>query len=284
MISDSKMKLLVLLGAIVLVRATPVPENCNGVRFTNSPVVHERVVLKAGVTQPFNLAVDRHSNTLYFSYSSAEIGKSTTAKVNLNNKEFKNIDSVPNGFAQAIDSTNNEVYIGSEHGIYKYDPETDTAELYAANNSNIWSLYYHNNELYYTITPEQSLHVVRNGESTKVKGIEQRKVDFIVFDKDDDVFYSNNDGIYGQKKGTEEAELFKTFDDASLRGLTTDKNGVVYASMFDGIYVVNKGSTKFTKIVELHEAYGVAFDNNNNVIYSDEHGVYLLKPNDKLTC
>lgn len=284
MISDSKMKLLVLLGAIVLVRATPVPGDCNGVKFTNSDVVHDREVLKDGVKQPFNLVVDRKSNTLYFSYTTTgEGGKSTSAKVNLNNKEFKNINSVPNGFAQTIDTTKNEVYIGGDHGIYKYNPEADTAEQYAAKDTNIWSLYFHNN-LYYTTTPEQSLYVVKNGESAKATGIEHPKVDFIVFDKDDDVFYSNNDGIYGQKKGTETAELFKTFDDASLRGLTTDKNGVVYASMFDGIYVVNKGSTKFTKIVELDDAYSVAFDNDNNLIYSNDNGVYLLKPNGKLTC
>ncbi|XP_026317941.1 ommochrome-binding protein-like [Hyposmocoma kahamanoa] len=277
------MKLLLLLGAFVLVRTTPVPKTCTGVRITNSPVLYEREVLKTGVDRPYMLVVDYSSNILYFSYSTeGEKDSFQAASIDLKDKEFKNITCVPNGFAQAVDSTNNEVYIGGD-GIYKYDPKKDTAELYAAKDANIWLLYFHD-DLYYAEYPSQFLYVVHNSGAVRAKDLEDTKVDMFVIDNDNDIFYSNDTGIYCQKKGTKDAQLYKEFDDASARGLTTDKNGKVHACMVDGIYVVNKDAKRFDKIVEIDDAFGVAFDRNNNIVYSDAIGVYMLKPNENLTC
>lgn len=280
------MKLLLLLGAIVLVKTTPIAENCNAVTVKNSPTVHERETLKTGVAQPFMLAVDHSSNTLYFSYTIGPLAKHSTisAKIDLETKEFKNISSVPNGFAQAVDNTNNIIYIGGDNGIYKYDPATDTADLYAANNSNIWLLHFHGDLYYAAAHPEEIVHVVKNGESFKVKGLDHMKIDMFAIDKDDDLFYSNETGLYGQRKGAKDADLYKLYDDASTRGLTTDKNGVVHSCMVDGIYVVNKDAKRLDKIIEMNDIFGIAFDRDNNLIYSDENNVYLLKPNANLTC
>lgn len=278
------MKLLTLLGVIILVRATPVPEKCSGVKITNSPVLHEREVLKTELDRPYMFAIDHSSNILYFSYNLVEQEDVfTTASIDLKDKEFNNITSVPNGFAQAVDSTNNEIYIGNNNGIYKYDPKKDTAELYAANNTNIWFLYFHDN-LYYAEFSSQFLYVVQNDEVVRVKDLEDTKVDMFIIDKDDHIFFTNYTGMYGQKKGTKDAELYMQFDDFTARGLTTDKNGIVYACMIDGVYVVNKDAKRFDKILEINDAYGIAFDRNNNLVYSDASGVYLLKPNENLTC
>lgn len=206
-----------------------------------------------------------------------------TAKIELKDKEFKKITSVPSGFAQSVDSTNDEVYIGANNGIYKYDPKKDTAELYAANGTNIWILYFHD-DLYYSDFPLQFLYVVKNGESVRFKDLEDTKVDMFVIDKDDDIFYSNDTGLYGQKKGTKDAKLYKVFDISSARGLTIDKNGIVHACMKDGVYVVNKIAKRFDKILELDDGFGVAFDRNNNMVYSDANSVYILKPDKNLTC
>lgn len=279
------MTLLILLSIITVVRAIPVPENCIGVTIKNSPTLYEREILATGLDRPYLLAIDHSANTLYFSYSivTGEDEAFRTANVDLKDKELKNITSVRNGFAQAIDSTNNEVYIGGDEGIYKYDPKKDTAELYAANDTNIWMLYFHD-DLYYAGFPSQILYVIKNGESVRFKDLEDTKVDMFVIDKDDDMFYSNTTGIYGQKKGTKDAELYKIFDDTAARALTVDKNGIVHACMVDGVYVANKNEKKFDKILDLDEGFGVAFDRNNNIIYSDSTTVYILKPNENLTC
>lgn len=276
------MKLL-FLGAVILVNATPVPDNCNGVTVKNSHVLHEREVLKTNVDKAFFFTVDRSTNTLYFSYSIlGEENAFTAAKLDLSDKEFHNITSVPNGFAQSVDKTNNEIYIGAYDGVYKYDPKKDTAERYADVDADIWSLYY-KDHLYYTEFPSQFLYMVINGASTRVKDLEDTKVDVFVIDNDDVMFYSNDTGLYGQKKGTKDAELYHDFDFYTARGMTIDKNGLVHFCMHDGIFVVNKDAKKFDKIVDM-DVFGIAFDRNNNIIYSDANSIYRLKPNHRLTC
>lgn len=278
------MKLLTFLGTVILANATPVPEHCNGVTIANSPYLYEKEVLKTELDRPYLLVVDRNSNVLYFSYSAVDAEDLFySAKIDLNDNDLKNITSVPNGFATTIDSTNNLIYIGGSDGIYKYDPKKDTSERYAAYDTNIWSLYY-KNDLYYAEFPSQFLYVVKNGESIRVKDLENTKVDMFVIDEEDNIFYSNNSGIYSQKRGTKDAELYKEFGVLSARGLTTDKNGLVYACMDDGVYVVNKVAKRFDKTVDLEDAFGVAFDGDNNLVYSDANGVYRLKPNEKLYC
>lgn len=87
-ISDAKMKLLILLCAIVLARVTSVPENCNRIKVGNSPVLHKREFLKCGLSSPRWLAVDHSTNILYFGYYTDEYKHSSTlAKINLNNKK-----------------------------------------------------------------------------------------------------------------------------------------------------------------------------------------------------
>lgn len=277
------MKLLILLCAIVHIRATSVPENCNGVRIINSPVLHEREVLKTDLNYPIMLTIDYSTNTLYFGHETEDTHAYITTKVDLNNKKFKDITGVPNGHATAFDSQSNEVYIGGTNGIYKYDPKTDIVEPYVAAGKFIWSVYFHD-YLYYTVFPAEFLHVVKNGEDVTATDLEGTKVDYFVVDKDNDIFYSNTTGVYGRKKGANDAELYKQLDETNSKYLTTDKNGIVHICLYDGLYVVNKDTKRFDKILEIENLNSVAFDMENNIIYSDAHNIYILKPNKNLSC
>lgn len=279
------MMFLIFLSAFILVKATPTTENCNGVALPNSTTLYEREVLKTGLHTPLSLVMDQTSEILYLSYYiPTKISYSPiAATVDLKDKKFKNITSVPKGYTIAIDSTNNEVYIGSsKNGIYKYNHENDTAELYAAKDRSIWNVYFHN-DLYYW-GPAQHVFVFTNGKNIRLKELDHMEVKAFVIGKDDELFYSNHTGLYSQKRDTKDAQLYETPIHSRIRCLTTDNNRIVYACVNDGIYLVNKDAQRLDKILKIRDLSSLAFDRNNNLIYSDASSIYMLKPNENLTC
>lgn len=276
------MKLFIILCGLISIQAGVIKDQneCEGVNITG--VSYESETLKEDLDRPYLLAVDYSTNNLYFSYNVKEDEDDfRSARLNLNTKEFNNIEGVANGFAQAVDQRTHEVYIGGSDGIYKYDYGLNKAELVGERGSNIWTLYF-KEVLYYSIFPYQFLYVLEDGQPRRFRDLEDTKVDHFVIDNEDDIFFSNNTGLYSQKKGTKNAVLYK--ENPVLRSLTTDINGNVYACLQDGIYAVRKSSTSLEKVVELSDGFGLAFDNDNNIVYSDASRLVRLKANKHKTC
>lgn len=287
------MKFLVILLNIVIIQAGVIKEEniiedkneeelCPGVIVNG--VYHDLEELKSGLDRPYQLAVDYSTNTLFFSYSLNEKDDVfKTAYINLNTKEFSDIAGVNNGFAQTVDQNNHEVYIGGSDGLYKYNINTKSTELFGAKDTNIWSIYF-KDLLYYTGFPSQFLYTYVNGESQRYKNLEDTKVDQFVIDNDDVIFFTNATGLFSQEKDTKDAVLYQEYPIDGPRGLTTDLNGDVYVCMFDGIYKVNKDETLLKKLLDIDDAFGMAFDNENNIIYSDATKLIRLKPNKEKAC
>ncbi|CAG4980410.1 unnamed protein product [Colias eurytheme] len=276
------MHLLLLLSSSLLIQAAVVKEKCDGV--TINDLYHEKEVLKTDIDRPYLMTVDYSTNTLYFSYSiNKEDDVFKTAFINLNTKEFGEVAGVYNGFAQTVDQKNHEVYIGGSEGIYKYNHMSKKAEFVGEADANIWTLYF-KDILYYSDFPRQFLYTLIDGTSTRFKDLEDTKVDHFVIDNEDILFYTNATGLYGQKKGTKDAVLYKETQSDSVRGLTTDINGNAYVCMMDGIYKVNKEVVSLDKVLTVDDAFGLAFDNENHMIYSDATSLVRLKPNKNNNC
>ncbi|CAH0718373.1 unnamed protein product, partial [Brenthis ino] len=294
------MKFLVVLLNIVIIQAGVIKEEniienkneeelCPGVIVNG--VYHELEELKSGLTHPYRLAVDYSTNTLFFSYYSLnekdDIFKS--AYINLNTKEFSDVAGVKNGFAQTVDQNNHEVYIsGSDDlynnkiNIYKYNLSTKSTELFAKIESDIWNIYF-KDILYYTGFTSHFLYTCTNGESQRFKNLDT-KVDQFVIDNDDVIFFTNATGLFSQEKDTKDAVLYPKHHLYTIHGLTTDLNGDVYVCMFDGIYKVNKAEISLKKLLDIDNVFELAFDNENNIIYSDATKLIRLKPNKEKAC
>lgn len=277
------MRAIVLLSSILAVYAGVIKEDCNGVKINN--IYHDLEILHKDLDRPYLLTVDYSTNILYFSYTVAENEgeEFKTARINLNTKEFKAITGVNNGFAQTVNQNTHEIYIGGSDGIYKYDYGTDKAEFFGLNDTNIWNIYFRD-ELYYIVYPSQLLYTYKDGQSLRFKDLEDTKVDSFVIDKNDTIFFTNATGLYSQWKGTKNATLFEGFPNIGVRGMAVDSTGKVHVCLKDGIYAVNKEKVTLEKVIEVDDAFGLTFDNDNHVIYSDASSLVRLKPNRSKSC
>ncbi|XP_023940129.2 ommochrome-binding protein [Bicyclus anynana] len=280
------MRILLLLANALIIRAAVIENNekgkkCEGIVIDE--IYHEVEILKTDIDRPYLLTVDYSTNTVYFSYSvnkDDDIFK--TAYVNMNTKEYAELKGINNGFAQTVDQKNHEIYIGGSSGLYKYNHKTKTGEHIGAKGSDIWNIYF-KDILYYSTFPNQFLYTFVNGESNRFKDLEDTKVDLFVIDNEDTMFFTNATGLFGLQKGSQNATLYKESSEG-IRGLTTDINGNVYTCTADGIFKVDKSSLTLEKVVDIDDAFGLAFDNENNIVYSDATKLVRLKPNKYKSC
>ncbi|XP_026748477.3 ommochrome-binding protein-like [Galleria mellonella] len=278
------MELTFLLCILVIVQAGVIKEkeSCEGVIINE--IYHDVEVLKSELDRPYLLAIDRSTNTLYFSFSeSKEDDVFKSARLDLNTKQYSTIDDVSNGFAQTVDEKTHEVYIGGNDGLYKYDPASNKAEFIGERGTDIWTIFY-KDVLYYSVFPSQFLYTFSNGESSRFPDLQDTKVDHFIIDNENIMFFTNATGLYSQEKGTNTATLYQDLPENGARGMTLDVNGNVHVCYQDGIFRVDKEESKLDKLVELDDAFGVAFDKDNNIIYADATSVVRLKPNKNKTC
>ncbi|XP_075983994.1 ommochrome-binding protein-like [Anticarsia gemmatalis] len=277
----ANMKLILILSGLITIQAGVIKEEteCTGIKINGK--YYESEVLKE-LDRPYLLAVDYSTNNVYFSYNAqSEDDQFKSARLNLNTKDFANIDNVQNGFAQTVDQETHEIYIGGGDGIYKYDYGTNKAELFGERGTDIWTIYF-KDVLYYSVFPTQFLYTLVDGESRRFADLEDTKVEHFVIDNEDNIFFTNATGLYSQKKGTKNSILYQ--EKPVLRALTTDINGNVYVCLQDGIYAVNKATTSLEKIYAIDDAFGLAFDNDNNIVYSDATKLVRLKMNRHKKC
>ncbi|KAJ0170618.1 hypothetical protein K1T71_013989 [Dendrolimus kikuchii] len=259
----NRMMLILILSGLLTIQAGVIEgEICDGIPVNG--VCHKQEILHENLDQPALLTVDQKSNILYFRNFLPKFGY-TTARLNLDTKEFKNIEGVNYAYAHAVDRNSQDVYIGG-NGLYKYDAVDDKATYIGAEHDLIWRMYY-KDVLYYYSRPKQSLYTFENGVSKKYPYLEDTKVDEFFID-DGFIHFTNATGLYSQKKGTKDTVLYNS-PYIGLKGFALDTKGMVHICMQDGVYVVKKDSLTVEKIIDLDNAYGCAFDKNNNIVYSD---------------
>lgn len=273
------MNLYFLLITLTIVNAGVIPDtDCDGVTFDG--VYHDREILKTELDRPYLLAVDYNTNIIYFSYNVNET-VFRSARFDLDTKEFKDINDVPNGFTQAVDQTTHTAYIGGSDGIYKYDHKNHKSEIYVAKEKDIWRIFA-KDVLYFSEFPNQFMYTYVDGNIARFKDLEDTKIDQFAIDNDDVMFYTNDTGFYSQKKGGKDAVLYS--DKLNVRAITVDTYGKVYMCSIDTIFKVNKESKSLEKLMDIDDCFGLAFDSNNNLIYSDDASVVRLKINKDKSC
>ncbi|XP_011559914.2 ommochrome-binding protein [Plutella xylostella] len=242
-------------------------------------------LLKEKLDRPYLLSTDYNTNTIYFSYTVPSktdegVENFTSAYIHLNTKDYGTINNVQDGFAQSVDQKTGDVYIGGSDGIYKYDHNTKNAELLGAKDTDIWMIYF-KEVLYYSVFPSQFLYTLVDGTSTRFSDLEDTKVDHMVIDNENDIFFTNETGLFSQKKGTKNAVFFA--NNISVRALTTDMNGKPYICLNNGVYSINKKEIKLDLVFETVDAFGLTFDSENNFVCSDDTSIYRIKA-DKHKC
>ncbi|XP_013134072.1 PREDICTED: ommochrome-binding protein-like [Papilio polytes] len=250
-------------------------EGCKGILYDGKP--YKEQLMKADIYKPSSLAIDYKTSALYFTHidQTGDIFYKT-AKINLKDGKFTNLE-VNNGFSLDVDQKNHVIYVGGYKGIYKYNERNNKAQL-IVRGINTWNVFY-KNVLYYIEFVSQTLFTYSNGKSKPVEELEGIKVYFFVMDDEDYMVYSNGTGVFGKKKGEQEV-LYKDVKSVDeIREITLDRNGRVFVLAADGIYRVNKVTESIVKVAEIQDVYGMAFDIDNNLIFSKENSLLRLVPN-----
>lgn len=274
------MKLLIILSSIIIAQAAELKFQTRVIKING--VCYEREDLNDDLLRPLQFGIDRSSNTLYFTYYDTKNHTARAAKYDLNTKELTNIEGIA-GSAQAVDPKTHELYLGGEDGLYKYNKNTNKAEFLGERGSKICNMYY-KDTLYYTLCTSERVYTYTNGQATILEDLKDTSVRQFLIDDQDYMYYTNETGVYGQRKGTKNVFRYIRLGDEVARGLAADINGDVSVCLGDGIYALNKATKSFKNLFNRKMSYGIAFDTDNNIIFSDWSSLFKLKANKDLSC
>lgn len=265
-----KLHILLLVAAYV----TGLPETtCNRVKIGDN--WYDRNILWANIGRAYNLNVHRSSNTLFFSYSLPETYSDVDfqlASLNIDTRDYQTIAGIRGGCSVAIDQMNDDIFFGGSDGIYKYNLLTKIADFYKEKGKNIWSLFYKKN-LFYISYPDQKLHIEYDGKFALVKEFENFEIDHFHVSGVNIIYFANKTGLYKYNNDKMESQVVNEL--IAVRQIVEDNEGDTYIVSNCGVFIDGKFEG-LKKIMDMKNIYGLAFDKDNNLIYSDEKNVVKL--------
>ncbi|KOB70521.1 Uncharacterized protein OBRU01_15178 [Operophtera brumata] len=248
---------------------------CDGLIFND--VYYEKETLFNRLGKPYNLVMHKYSGVIFFSSTlrnESLLDFGITA-CHVDKKNCIEISGIPGGYAIAYDSDNDDIYFGGHDGIYKYNFQTDKADFFGEKGKSIWGLFV-KNYLYYIEYPSQKLFVYKDKKYVELPQAKNTEVDIFFISKNNDVYFSNNTALMKNERGTK--DLLFLDDQLVIRQIAEDEFGDVYFVASDGVYIEDKPYAKIKKIADIDQAFGLTFDVNERVIFSDKDSINRLNP------
>lgn len=248
---------------------------------------HEQKVLINGLDRPYQLSyyeVTATDYVVFFSYNIGNYSESTfaigySAKGNLLPVP---ITKVKNGFATAANHKERLVYLGGSDGVYVHDVKTriggnETLVSLLIPNHDIWDLFYRDEHLYFIAFPSRRLHKHYSGKTELQEHIHEKLYNFVI-DDDGDTFINNKTGVYMIKKDSKHRIHMK--GPKVFRAFEVDRRGIAHFCGQNGVYVADKDKQELNEIAKIDNIFGLTFDKDNNMIYSDPHQIVKLEAKD----
>lgn len=255
--------------------ASVMTTNCITIRNIN----YEKETIKYGVKNPYQMAIDHDTNTLFFSYTARSNEMFKIAYLSLKTGEYNTVSGIHGGFANTVNSKGHIVYMGGEDGIYEFDYGTKTAnKLNLKNSFNIWQMFYKDG-LYFTTYPEEKAYLYKDGQVEEVSELDNIKTMTIAVNNDNDFVYSNSSGVFMYIKVNAKTIFL---GESVVNGFTADIDGNLYFSTPNGIYSINDKTKEINDLAKIDNIYGVAIEGNGNIIYASEENIVRLKPTKKV--
>ncbi|XP_026499291.2 ommochrome-binding protein-like [Vanessa tameamea] len=240
---------------------------------------HRKQIILADVNIPYKFSIDRNKNKLFFCINADEFSEQSfqSVVVDLNSGMVKIVPNIRNGFASAVDQNTGTVYLGGSDGIYEYNHTTQEVDRPAVvSGVDVFDMHF-KDYLYFVETTNLDLYVLRNSKKTIVYNVEEYGIYHFAIDGGDNAILANPNGIFFLSKKAKSPVMFAD-SIRNIRGITTDKKGKPYLIAKNGIYLMDQKNLQLFEILPLTDGYGLAFDNNNNIVYSDERSVIKLTP------
>lgn len=239
--------------------------------------MYKKQVILADANLPYKFTIDRYRNNLFFCINADQFSDQSFHSVilNLHKGSAAIVPGIRNGFASAVDQTTGSVYLGGSDGIFSYNYHTNNIDRPAlVSETDIFDMCFQK-YLYFVDTATQSLQVIKNGKQKNVPNLEGHLLQYFVVDEDRNLYFVDATGLYVLKSGKDRAVLL---DDRVLqyRGATLDMHGAPHFIAHDGIYEIDGETGQPEIILSVEKGLGLAFDKNNNIVYSDERAVITL--------
>lgn len=279
-----KMKIIFILTLVAVVSANK-ESNCEGKHVRQ--VFNRMDVLEEGLTRPYQLSYYKKKHEIFFSNNVGHIAEDTfeirrlRVSVGSNTTSVK-VDNIDNGFAIAIDNENDVAYFGG-NGIYKYDLEKDNLKK-IIDKHDVWDMFFRKH-LYFITFPFQRLYKYSEFKRNDSKEVEWKadhekwiheKIYQFAIDKDDDIFFTNENGLFMIQNGTKHKKHIT--GETVFRCIELDNEGEAHFCGKNAIFVVNKETNVLNQIVYVKNIFGLAFDNSGHIIYSNPTKIVKLTP------
>ncbi|XP_063360758.1 ommochrome-binding protein-like [Cydia amplana] len=275
------MKLIITLAVLAVSHAHIIRPACDLISIQST--IYQKEVLKENVSDPYQMAIDYNTNTLFFSYSAAnpitEGDVFEQAYLNLKTNEFHIISGIIGGFAATVDNTNHKVYLGGRNGIYAFDNEADKATHVNPNGYSIWQLFF-KDKLYYTAYPQERAYTFEGGNSIIVPELSDTMVQLVALDNDHNMYFSNSSGLFRLNKSD---KLIVQLGEYTINSFTADINGNLYFSTPSGFYNIDNNKNVH-QLVDVDDVFGLVVDGDNNFIYGSGDKIIRLTPTTKKHC
>lgn len=271
---NAKLKLILIAYSAMLVEAKNSMPYCDVLSNDPTKQCYIKEILLSITHSPNQLAVDRQSNNLYFSFDSGQ-GEYAAAILRLDSKKFTVLKGVKDAFAISYDVETSEIYFGGSHGIYKYNTLNRQLKRLNKKRLDIWWLFVRN-AINFIKFPSLNAYYYKNQTVKEIPELKQKVVHQFVIDKEGNIYFINSTGLYGVKRDTKEAVSLRNHP--RFHGMAIDNKDYVHICSEDGIYIITKMVQKVKKIINVQGVLGITFDKLNNIIYSDWHELVRLVP------
>jgi hypothetical protein len=261
---------------VLYAKHTKEKKKCEGIQVDGK--VHEEEVLINGIDRPYQLSYHglNKSYELYFSYNTGRHNESSF-EIGYSKKGWvlpSPIKNVTNGFATAINHRHGTIYFGGSNGIYIQNISTPGKVRLLIEGYDIWDMFF-KDELYFISFPKRQLHK-HCSNNTEIQKHLHNKIFHFAIDGDEDQFVTNKTGLYMIKNGTHHPIHLK--GPTIFRAIEVNNKGIAHFCGQNEIYVVDKKDHKLREIASIKNIFGLTFDEEDNIIYSDPHQIVRLLP------
>nr|XP_004924652.1 ommochrome-binding protein [Bombyx mori] len=248
--------------------------SCDGVYLHGK--FHRKEVLSNGVNRPYQLSY--YNNTVFFSQNIGDDKKDTfeIAYVRHGQMMPEAINKTTNGFATTVDRKHELIYFGGSDGVYVHNFKEPGEIKHIIKYHDIWDMFFYKH-LYFIVYPSLRLHK-KVGDIIEIIEHIQEKIFQFAVDGDDDIFITTRDGLYEIKNGTSERILYE--GPKIFRALEVNHDGVAFFCGQNAIYIADKEKYKLEVVAHIRNVFGLTFDDDNNMIYSNPHEIIRLLPED----
>lgn len=208
------------------------------------------------------MVLNRNDNTIYFTYDQlSDFPSRNLGYLNLDTRKAGLIGGVRNASAVAVDQARNRVYVGGIDGLYVLNQEK-APEKYPVYDS-IEKLFFRN-VLYY-VNGKKEAYVFDNGLINKLAEVENEKVDDLIVDDDNNVFFLQDNTLFRVKLGTRAINVHERY---TVNVLTVDPYYRAFVSTTDGVYIYNTYKFALDKVSNIKDLRALTFTKNLEPVYT----------------